>query len=188
MGALATFISTTIKKIGDPRIHLVPIDQLFFAYDYKTNRKAKYVPAPDDGRKLSNIFIDSYTDIITGHNHWYGGLIGLDGMHPTIVGYNLMAGTILDTIKKCERDLKIPNSLPTVAQAYQADTLIRDIPDHWHSILYTWRNIRRAISNGLVLPDDDKTRSVKSLMSLVSSLGFGPARKLSANEPAELSC
>jgi lysophospholipase L1-like esterase len=93
---LARFINKTIQEINDPRIHIVPIDKTFLEYDYKTNRKAEYIPAPDDRRKLSNITIDSYTDL--GGKHWYGGLIGLDGMHPTIVGYNLMAQTILDTI------------------------------------------------------------------------------------------
>jgi hypothetical protein len=172
---LAKFIKTTIQKINDPRIHIVPIDEGFVEYDYKTNRKAQFIPAPDDQRKLSNITIDSYKDM-RGH-HWYGGLIGLDGMHPTIVGYNLMARMILDTIKKFEPTLKIPNSLPTVAEAYQADTLVKNIPDQWHFLLYTWRNIRKAFNCGLALPDDEGTRSVNSLMSVVSKLGSGPARK-----------
>jgi len=176
MRDLATFITSTIKKTKDPRIHIVPIDKIFLDYDYKTNRKAKFVPAPDDQRKLSNIMIDSYTDL--AGTHWYGGLVGLDGMHPTIVGYNLMASTILDTIKNFEPNLPIPNPLPTVAEAYQADTLITNVPDQWHPVLYTWRDIRKAFHTGLAISDDEATRSVKSLMSIVSKLGSGPARKL----------
>jgi len=176
MSDLATFITSTIDQTNDPRIHIVPVDKIFLDYDYKTNREAKFIPAPDDQRKLSNIMLDSYTDL--AGSHWYGGLIGLDGMHPTIVGYNLMAGAILDAIKNFEPNLAIPNSLPTVAEAYQADTLITNIPAQWHSLLYTWRDIRRAFHTGLPISDDEVTRSVKSLMLVVSKLGSGPARKL----------
>jgi lysophospholipase L1-like esterase len=176
---LAKFISSTIKEVDDPkspRMHVVPIDEIFLEYDYKTDRSAEYVSAPDDKRKkLSNIFIDSYTDF---RRHWYGGLIGLDGMHPTIVGYNLMANAILDTINKFEPELKIPDSLPTAQDAYQADTLLTNFPPEWDFILYSWRDIRRAFNVGLALPDDEQTRSVKSLMGIVSRLRSGPARKL----------
>ena len=61
MRDLAQFISSVIKAVDNPktpRIHIVPVDQTFLEYDYKTNRSAKYVSAPDDKRKLSNIFTD----------------------------------------------------------------------------------------------------------------------------------
>ena len=88
-----------------------------------------------------------------------------------------MANAILDTIKTFEPNLKIPNSLPTVQDAYQADTLLTNFPPEWDLILYTWRDIRRAFYSGLALPDDEQTRSVKSLMWIVSRLRSGPARK-----------
>jgi hypothetical protein len=183
MRDLAQFIGSVIKVADNPkkpRIHIVPIDEIFFENDYKTDRGAKYVFAPDDKRKLSNIFTDSYTDL---RHHWYGGLIGLDGMHPTIVGYNLMAKSILDTIKAFEPNLKIPNSLPTIQDAYQADTLLTNFPPQWDLILYTWRDIRKAFNIGLALPDDEQTRSVKSLMRIVSRLRSGPARKAQYPRP-----
>ena len=171
---LAKFITTLLGKIGDPRIHVVPVDKAFIDYDYKANPMAKYI-LTDDQKILSNIMIDSYSD--SDGAHWYGGLIGLDGMHPTIIGYNLMAEVILDTIKKFEPTLKIPHSLPTVDQAYQADSLVKNVPKDWHEILYVWRDIRKAFISGRALPDDARVRSVKSFMMMLSSLGSGPARR-----------
>lgn len=153
--------------VTDPRIHFVPIDTTFDAYDFKTNAQAKVVAAPNDDRPLSNIMINKGTDAQTDDEYWYGGLIGMDGMHPTFIGYNVMAQTVLATIQANEPGLAIPNPLPTVAQVYNADKLVNDLPGDWGLLLGAWLEIRRLSGVGQTPAASPTNSSVKSLMSVV---------------------
>ncbi len=151
----------------DPRIHFVPFGATLAGYDFKTDAAGKVIAAPDDRRPLSNIMIDAGADVDTGEDYWFGGLAGLDGVHPTIVGYNLMAQTILMTMKAVEPALATPGALPTVAEAYAADTLLRNVPDQWDFVVYTWRDIRQLFQVGEPAPAVASANSVGSLMKLV---------------------
>jgi len=132
---------------ADPRIHFVPIDQMLMTYDFKTNAAAQQVQAPG-GILINNLMIDGGTDVTTFQDYWDGGLAGLDGMHPTFVGYNLMAQTILNTIVASEPGFHPAGALPTFAQVYDADTLLTHLPDDWDELLYAWRDIREIFDVG----------------------------------------
>jgi hypothetical protein len=54
-----------------------------------------------------------------------GGLFGLDNLHPTVVGYGLIAQAVCDTISAVE------NLAPTVINlqsCFDADTLLHNLP------------------------------------------------------------
>ena len=125
----------------DPRIHIVPVDQVFTAYDFKTNPAAQTVNTAD-GKVLSNLMLEGPALLFP--HFWRGGLMGLDGMHPTIVGYTLMAQTILASIKQYENiDAEAP---PNIEQAYQADSLLQRVPISWDVVLDLSLDIRRALA------------------------------------------
>ena len=65
----------------------------------------------------------------------------MDGMHPTIVGYALLARAVLGSI---ERHEKIKTKMPSLERAYRADTLLRNTPNQWSYLLWLWRNYRRS--------------------------------------------
>lgn len=133
-------------QIAGSRIHLVPVDTLFTSYDFKTNGAAKTVPGPDR-HVISNIMIDEYSDVSQDAGEpplWFGGLMGLDGMHPTIVGYNLMAQSIVDTIVAVEGAGVAAGKLPTLKDAIKADKLVSAFPGTWDDIMQIWLAIRKA--------------------------------------------
>lgn len=112
------------EAAADARIHMVPIDLLFAAYDFKTDPNAKTVGIRPD-KVLSNIMLDAPNPPFLG---WRGGLMGLDGMHPSMVGYALMAGEILKAIKTHEN---IAAPAPSLTAAYEADQLLKRLPTAW---------------------------------------------------------
>jgi lysophospholipase L1-like esterase len=58
-----------------------------------------------------------------------GGLFGLDNMHPTRVGYALIAGAMADTVSRIEGlDQQQPVDL---VEAWETDTLLQDPPRNW---------------------------------------------------------
>jgi hypothetical protein len=130
---------------GDPRVHIVPIDQVFERFNFKTDANAAFVPVTPD-MDLSNLMIDNLPQV-DGDGQpfdlWSGGLMGLDGMHPTIVGYNIMARTILESIRDNE-GVDGTGALASINDAFHADSLLRAFPIPWHDIMITWRSIRRA--------------------------------------------
>ncbi|MGH7023445.1 MAG: hypothetical protein ACREEB_07625 [Caulobacteraceae bacterium] len=132
---------------ADPRIHFVPIDQMLMTYDFKTNAAGQQIPAPG-GIEINNLMIDAGTDVTTMYDFWDGGFAGLDGMHPTFVGYNLMAKTILDTIVTCEPDFGPTGALPTIDEAFAADSLLTHLPGDWDELLYAWRDAREDFHIG----------------------------------------
>jgi hypothetical protein len=74
---------------------------------------------------------------------WRGGLMGLDGMHPSIVGYAVMATAILAEIKNCEGIA--PHAPPSFDAAYQADTMLTNPPALWDEVHDVWLNMRRKM-------------------------------------------
>ena len=67
-----------------------------------------------------------------------GGVFGLDGMHPTTVGYGLMAQAVLAAMGNASRiDLEA---------LCDADTLIQNAPALWTLLMYVWRDIRKAMT------------------------------------------
>lgn len=152
---------------ADPRIHFVPTEQMLLAYDFKTNAAGRQIPVPGD-IELNNLMIDAGTDVTTMDDFWWGGFAGLDGMHPTLVGYNRMAQTILDTILASEPGLRPTGALPTIAEAFAADTLLTHLPNDWDVLLYAWRDARLDFHIGAPPPVFSVAGGrMQSLMKLV---------------------
>jgi lysophospholipase L1-like esterase len=159
-----------MNGLVDPnRIHFVPIDKMLLTHDFKTNAAGQEIAIPlPNVDPLSNMMIDAGTDITTLTDYWDGGFAGLDGMHPTFVGYNLMAQTILSTIVASEPGFQPPGALPTVAQAYAADTLLNHLPDDWTDLMYAWRDFRQLFHVGAAPPTPSIVGGrMQSLMKLV---------------------
>jgi hypothetical protein len=151
---------------GDSRIHIVPIDAVFSSYNYKTNAAANKVNEP--GKIISNIMLEG-PDLFFSTN-WQGGLMGLDGMHPTIVGYAIMAQEIVKSIVQHEPDIVV-HAMPDVNLAYQADTLLQKVPLSWDAVLDLSLDIRRALAN---LPATQTPSGIKydAVNGLLNALQF----------------
>lgn len=149
------------KAAADDRIRVVPIDKIFNSYDYKTNAGAKTVDV--GGKSLSNIMLEG--PVLLFPSFWRGGLMGLDGMHPTIVGYAIMAGAILDEIASKEK-ITVPVP-PDIGAAYQADSLLQKVPVSWDLVLDLSLDIRRASGTrpGAVAPTGMKYDAVSGLLA-----------------------
>ncbi|HXQ17546.1 MAG TPA: hypothetical protein VN814_23250, partial [Caulobacteraceae bacterium] len=145
---------------ADPRIHVVPIDQAFAAYDFKHDPHAQTVNV--GGKVISNIMTEGPELLFP--SFWRGGLMGLDGMHPSIVGYAVMAQEILRSIQQHEGVAAVnPIGLPA---AYQADSLLQKVPIAWDIVLDLSLDIRRATAApGGATPTGMKYDAVNTLMS-----------------------
>ena len=71
--------------------------------------------------------------------------MGLDGMHPTLVGYALMAQEILISIQLHEG---IAFNAPSTQAAYEADSLLQKVPIAWDIVLDLSLDIRRELPRG----------------------------------------
>jgi len=126
---------------SDPRIHIVRIDRAFGAYDFKASDEAQVVRT-SDGRVLSNLMIQGPS--LFDPRRWRGGLDSLDGMHPTLVGYAIMAQAILGAIRNHEG--VVATTPPDLEVAYRADTLLQNLPSSWDLVLSISRDLRRAMA------------------------------------------
>jgi hypothetical protein len=147
----------------DQRIHMVRIDALFTEYDFKTNPNAATVPI-SDYKVLSNIMLEGPDFFFP--NHWSGGLMGLDGMHPTFVGYALMARAILQSIHDNEH-IEI-HEMPDLELACRADTLLQKVPHCWDLVLRLSLDIRRARASGQKTPSDSRYDAVSEFLKALS--------------------
>ncbi len=125
------------------RLHFVDMAALQKSRDAKHRRQtATNVVKLKNRKTLSNVTTEA--------NFWgafaRGGLAGLDGMHPTVVGYALMAGRVLQAIAKAEPGQR-PNAID-LDQAFERDKLLTDMPGIWSLALWLWRDIRRAQGRG----------------------------------------
>ncbi len=148
---------------ADPRIHAVPIDTAFTAYDFKTDPNAKTVNV--GGKVLSNLMVEGPGLLFP--DFWRGGLMGLDGMHPTIVGYTIMAQEILTSIAQHEGVNAVKQ--PDVTLAYQADTLLQKVPFGWDPVLDLSLDIRRAsaATHGTAVPTGQKYDAVAGILKAI---------------------
>jgi hypothetical protein len=85
-------------------------------------------------------------------------------MHPTVVGYALAARKVLEAIKQHEG---VTAPLPSLDAAYQADSLLQDVPRQWETVLWAWRDIRRARAFANPAPVGPQEDATKALMQAV---------------------
>ena len=159
---IATVNQRVVARVGaDPRIHIVPLDKASREYDFKTDAGAKVVGTPD-GKVLSNLMFEG-PDLLFP-NDWRGGLQGLDGLHPTLVGYALMAQQILNAIELCEG--VVAPCIDLIA-ARRADTLLQEPPQSWDFVLHASLDIRRSLAAGQTAPAGAKADAAASLMKVL---------------------
>ena len=121
----------------EARIHIVPIDQAFQDWNFKADPNAKTVTF--DGKVISNLMIQAGGLILP--LGWRGGLMGLDGMHPSILGYAVMAQEILKAIQAHEG--LNPVAPIDLYRAYLADSLLQRPPSAWGAFFVTQLEVRR---------------------------------------------
>ncbi len=142
------------------RLHFVDLASLQKSRDAKHRRQTKKNVVRLKNRKtLSNVTTEAnfFGDFARG------GLAGLDGMHPTVVGYALMAGRVLKAIAKAEPGQR-PKDID-LDQAFERDKLLTDMPGIWSLALWLWRDIRRAQSH-----DDPNPASAPDRADIASVL------------------
>jgi len=102
----------------------------------------------DNGKLLRNVMLEADAGPVAwiAGRFRMGGLMGLDGMHPTVPGYALMANRVLQTIAQHEPGVQYEEL--DVNDAFAWDTLLTDIPAVWALGLWLWRDIRRAKARG----------------------------------------
>lgn len=137
-----TFIQRTIRDAFDvkSRLHFVDINAMTRQYDAKHERdKPTNGVRMSDGKRFSNVMLEASP---FGSGFRRGGLQSLDGMHPTLIGYGLMAQRVVDAIRRSERD--VDGNDVDLEAAYAQDKLLRDMPRSWSVALWLWRDVRRA--------------------------------------------
>jgi lysophospholipase L1-like esterase len=125
------------------RLHFVDLAGLQKSRDAKHRKRTKTNVVKLKNRKtLSNVTTEA--NFFGGFAR--GGLAGLDGMHPTVVGYALMAERVLKAVAKAE-----PGERPKAIDldhAFERDSLLTDMPGIWSLGLWLWRDVRRAQGRG----------------------------------------
>jgi len=90
------------------------------------------------GRRISNNTFASGA----GGGLAHGGLFGLDGMHPTTVGYGIVAQRVLDVIAQTESTASQAAKVDLDALCRE-DWLIQHCAGDWTLLRLAWRNYRR---------------------------------------------
>ncbi|MDH3472797.1 MAG: hypothetical protein OEM59_03810 [Rhodospirillales bacterium] len=152
------------------RLHFVDLAELLSSYDSKhQKRTASNVVKLANEKTITNVMIEAG---LFG-NFRRGGSQDLDGMHPTVVGYALMAQRVLDTIAAAEPGVT-PGKIDLDA-AFDRDKLLNGMPDIWSLGLWLWRDVRRALAGHAASPakDDDE----KALCEIMAASARGLGRR-----------
>ncbi|MDP7547484.1 MAG: hypothetical protein QGF20_09340 [Alphaproteobacteria bacterium] len=175
--ALANQESQAILKSvfgTDRRLHFVDLAKSTRKYDAKHQRRtANNVIKLKNDKTITNVMLNA--GLFGGFRR--GGTQGLDGMHPTVVGYAIMAQQVLDAIKRAE-----PGTNPAridLDDAFSRDKLLNDVPWVWNMGLWLWRDIRRAQAANSPEPigdaDDAAVRDVFATAGLAIRTGSNVA-------------
>lgn len=113
--------------LGD-RIRFVDLYAWAAGHDRKhgTETEPLWVRRGSGDRRISNFPFSS----LAGFRQ--GGLFSLDNMHPTTVGYALLANAVGEVIAETEG---VPFTPLGTQDAYDADTLLQDPPESWDFIV-----------------------------------------------------
>lgn len=116
-------IRAAFAALGE-RAHFVDLYSMNAAYDRKNGIATKSVIVRNGPTQvmLDNLPLE-VLPIIGGRRD--GGLFGLDNLHPTIVGYGLIAQAVCDTIAATEG---LAPPVINLQSCYDADTLLHNLP------------------------------------------------------------
>ncbi len=141
---------------SDRRLHFVDLSKLMRSYDSKhQKRTTKNVVKLKNKKTLTNVTTEA--NPIPFPAFARGGFQGLDGMHPTVVGYALMAREVLRSIADASGSAR-PKTV-NLDQAFRRDGLLTDMPRFWSLGLWIWRDIRRGMDRDETDPDTDRTNA-----------------------------
>ncbi len=107
------------------RAHFVDLYASAAAYDRKNGINTATVTLLSGRREF---LLDNHAVEVTpwgGLGGYGGGLFGLDNLHPTLVGYGLIAQSVCDAIATTEG---LPRPAIDLQACYDADTLLKNLP------------------------------------------------------------
>lgn len=142
-----TIEETLRRKFADQRrLHIVDMWALMRRYDAKHQADTdENTVRTSDRKRFSNVMLEA--------DFWgafrCGGLMSLDGMHPSGIGYGLMAQKVVEAIRANEEDTLAAHVADVdIEDCYAKDKLLHDMPGIWSLALWLWRDIRRARERG----------------------------------------
>jgi lysophospholipase L1-like esterase len=122
-GTLNPAIRTAFQPLGG-RAHFVDLYTMNKDYDRKSGIATKSVIVEAEGAR---ILLDNLPlEVLPIGGRRDGGLFGLDNLHPTVVGYGLIAQAVCDTMVASEPGLPPVVINPQVC--YDSDTLLHHLP------------------------------------------------------------
>ena len=118
-------VQNAYAPLGD-RARFVDLYASSSMYDRKNLTNTKEVLVRKNGTQilLDNRAID-VMPLFGGLGGFGGGLFGLDNLHPTIVGYGLIAQAVCEVIAQTEN---VPVPIVDLQACYDADTLLHNLP------------------------------------------------------------
>jgi len=94
---------------------------------------------------ISNMMIEEGL----GNAFRWGGFCGLDGMHPSVVGYGKIADLVVQALGRGTGRIDYD-------RCFREDTLLSDLPWLWTEVMFLWRDIRRATATPQTEEEKDK--------------------------------
>lgn len=156
------------QALGDRVVVIDFADQMS-----RLNRKHERLSADNsikaEGKWISNMKIESY---LGGAFRW-GGFCGLDGMHPSVVGYGRIAKEVLRVIGRGGEKIDYN-------ACFRSDTLLTDLPGLWTELMFLYRNYRRATDKP---KDKDDQARVDTVTAACCTAPSRKARAPSASSP-----
>lgn len=114
-----------------------------------------YPNSPNYPKSISNKMIE-----VSGGGFLYGGFCGLDGMHPSVVGYGKIANEILRAMcSKVTIDY---------TDCFKQDSLLSDTPRIWALAWGLYREYRRATSLGTPYDVSDEKKGIIDMLEACS--------------------
>ncbi|SDE36700.1 hypothetical protein [Rhodospira trueperi] len=139
----ATMIEVMRRELGDRAVFVDLAEQM--AHLDRKHQGLTKTNAIKVVRRRWGIFPD--TSYITnmmleeglGNAFKWGGFCGLDGMHPSVVGYGKIANEVLTAMGATGRRV-------TYNRCFREDTLLSDLPWLWTELMFLYRDYRKLKS------------------------------------------
>lgn len=119
------------QRLGD-RVTIIDFADQMSRLNRKHERLSAGNAIKAEGKWITNMMVESY---IGGAFRW-GGFCGLDGMHPSVVGYGRIAKEVLKVIGRGGEKIDYN-------ACFRADSLLTDLPGLWTELMFLYRNYRR---------------------------------------------
>ncbi|SMF76133.1 GDSL-like Lipase/Acylhydrolase [Tistlia consotensis] len=156
----ANMAETMRQRLGD-RVEIVDLAEQMRHLNRKHQRLSDDNVIKAGGVSISNMMLESY---LGGGFRW-GGFCGLDGMHPSVVGYGRIAKEVLKKIGRGGEKVDYE-------ACFRSDSLLTDLPGLWTEIMFLYRDYRRATAK----PKDAQEKA--RIDTLAAVAGTAPGRRV----------